>query len=96
MPDPTHFFVPCAGADTPKACKRNILMPLAAFFDEQALASALQAKEWNLFVGEVDQTGEQRNLPKLIYFAFCPACSALRLPLTGMLNQVGDGVHGGN
>jgi hypothetical protein len=96
MPDPTHFFVPCAGANTPKACKHNVLVPLASFFDEQALASVLQAQNWTLFVGEVDRGEGQVNLPKLIYFAFCPACSALRLPLTGVVNQVGDGTHGGN
>jgi hypothetical protein len=71
MSQPTHFFVPCAGAGMPNACKHNALVPIAAFGSEQALARALWEKGWRLFIGEV----ELKSALECIYLAFCLECS---------------------
>jgi len=97
MPKPTHLFVPCAGADTAIACKCNILVPIAAFADEQDLAIALHAHAWILFCGSVDRS-EANNipLPESVYLAFCPDCSNAHQIVNGFVEKLGARAHDGN
>jgi hypothetical protein len=71
MPEPTHFFVPCAGAGMPNACKHNALVSMGSFFDARALAQALKVHGWCLFIGNA----ELETAPQSIYLALCPTCS---------------------
>jgi hypothetical protein len=96
MPKPTHFFVPCAGADTATACKCNILVPLASFFDEQALAIALHEHGWILFCGSVDRSTTDIPLPESIYLAFCPECGSGHQIVNGFVEKLGAHSHDGN
>lgn len=96
MPQATHFFVPCAGADTAAACKHNVLVPMGRFFDEQALASALSEHGWILFCGAVDRTMTDIPLPEYVYLAFCPECGSARQTVNGFVESIEAQPHDGN